>query len=207
MRTVYAINPYTKHYCIVESNAEINAFKDTDYTIYESPDGWIPWHGGYSSPVPSDCKVDIVLRDNDILYDQDIAYDNLAWRHRWGIADIIAYRPVLANKCKHNRLQVGDKVQVRNDENLPMEYGQHVVGEVAYILALFEASGNVDMAVVEYDRCCYAFRTSMLKPVPTEEEELLEDALNKIAVEHDEDHAIIEKTIRYMLEAGYTKNK
>jgi hypothetical protein len=89
----YAVDTNTKRHRIAIARKEPH-----EVWVEADKDGWIK-HDGGECPLPSGIRFDAKMRDGVIAHDEPpTCGDGRIWKHLWGEADIIAYRPILDDK-------------------------------------------------------------------------------------------------------------
>ncbi len=99
---------------------------------------------------------------------------------------------------------VGAVVEVV-DAGYGIEYGENLIGKNAEVKAWVHQK-TCDVAVLDYEGGLYCFRSEMLRPIRSEREKAVEEAMKDIGAE-DGDFASILAAVERMVAAGYRKEK
>lgn len=201
---IYAINKRTKEHR--RANASNTSGWTSPYcnwsVVMADAEGWIEWDGG-ECPLPDDTRVKLRTR-NGVEHRLPVHAGNQRWGHGGGQYDIIAYRPILDADTK-------PEAPEWDGRGLP-PVGARCAGRHTSFRTDFECTimaindGKVwfvdhmddsDRDFV-YPLTCVSFR-----PIRSEEDRLVEQALKDISAEPDEYGA--DSVVYRMIKAGYRK--
>ena len=186
----YAVGAESKRHVIYRQQA--NPLDGENWMLKRGdPDGWIHWEGG-ECPLPSEVRVRVRTR-NGVECPLPVHTGNQRWGHGGGQYDIIAYRPILDTEPSEPQAPewtIGERCIWQLGD---VCMGEHVIlakdGDTYWIR---DDHGGYDMA----DR-------EELRPIRSEEDRLVEQALKDISAEPDEYGA--DSVVYRMIKAGYRK--